>query len=83
MIVIISPELVAAMVALSPVLTGSSDVPFYCDMSWSGGDNIVLTADQINKLEIGDEGGCYNGTFRPHGTFTSVVQEVGYGSPLK
>jgi len=75
MIVIISPELVAAMIALSPVLTSSNEVLFYCDFGSEYEASVFFTANEINKLQDSVDV-CLNGTLRPFGTFTSVVQEV-------
>lgn len=70
MFVIMSPELVAAMVALSPIITGSSDVPFVCEGEY-GEPLFTISGKDVGSLEV-----C-NGTLKPEGSvFTSVVQEV-------
>ncbi|OXA36584.1 Organic cation transporter protein [Folsomia candida] len=70
MVVIISPEIVAAMIALSPVLTGSSDVLFVCETLT--GRSFNISAEDIKTDDVCD------GILRPMGHhYTSVWSLVG------
>lgn len=68
MVVVISPEIVAAMIALSPILTGSSDVLFHCQSL--GGANFNISGKDIKTDDVCD------GTLTAWEPHTSVVQEV-------
>ncbi len=77
MIVIISPEIMASMISMSPILTSSRDVIFLCDNDDNNNDTGI--SFNISAKHIKTDNDICNGTLIPlEGSYISVVQEVLY-----
>ena len=70
-IVIILPEIPASMIAISPILTGTSQVAYECET-----EDGIYSLTQSNVCSYKNCTGPVSAPAHPASAFTSIVQEV-------